>query len=532
MRGRWFRFAAPVLCLALLPLLASAAVRLPSLISDNMCLQAGAKVKIWGWADPGEEIRVSMNHKWAETVAGEDGRWLVRLGPFKPGGPYTMTVKGDNEIVIKNVLVGEVWVASGQSNMQMAVASVRNAKQEIAAANYPKIRLFTVPRHPSLKPEEDVGGRWVECSPKTVPGFSAVAYFFGREIHKQLGVPVGLIHSSWGGTVAEAWTSREGLESKPELKPIVDRLEDVFAKAPDARERFYEYWREWSRKWWPWYRAMRQWRAAVAKAKKEGKEPPPKPKVEPPPPVGSNNTPTCLFYGMIYPLLNYRIRGVIWYQGESNAGRAYQYRVLFPTMIQDWRRHWKIGDFPFYYVQLANFMAPQKQPAEPSAWAELREAQLMALHVPNTGMAVIIDIGEAADIHPKNKQDVGKRLALWALAKTYGKDIVFSGPIYHWAEWIDPGHVRLHFKYTGSGLMAKGGELKGFAVAGPDRKFHWATAKIEGDTVVVWSDEVPYVVAVRYGWANNPICNLYNKEGLPASPFRTDDWPGVTINNK
>ncbi|MBC7286772.1 MAG: sialate O-acetylesterase, partial [Armatimonadetes bacterium] len=396
----------------------------------------------------------------AETTADENGKWLVSIGPFEPGGPHTMSVRGSNEIVVNNVVVGEVWVTSGQSNMAWTVLGAANAQEEIASANYPLIRLFTVPRHPSLKPEEDVpGGRWVECSPQTVPGFSAVAYFFGRELHKRLGVPIGLIHSSWGGTAAEAWTSREGLESRPELKPLVDRLDQVLAKVPDARERFYEYFVEWEKKWRPYYNAMRQWQEAVEQAKKEGKEPPPKPEVEPPPPVGDNNTPTCLFYGMIHPLLNYSIRGAIWYQGESNAGRAYQYRVLFPALIQDWRRQWNLGDFPFYYVQLANFMAVQTEPAEASAWAELREAQTMALSLPNTGMAVIIDIGEANDIHPKNKQDVGKRLALWALAQTYGQQIVYSGPLYDRAEWIDPGHVRIHFKHTGSGLVANGDEL-------------------------------------------------------------------------
>lgn len=353
------------------------------------------------------------------------------------------------------------------------------------------------------------------CSPETVPGFSAVGYFFGRELHKELNVPIGLIHTSWGGTPAESWTRRGALESVPDCMPILERFDEAMAKYPEAKKKYDE--------------SMIAWKEDVKKAKAEGKNPPRRPGA----PFGPGNphSPAGLYNAMIAPLIPYSIGGAIWYQGESNAGRAYQYRKLFPAMITNWRKDWGQGDFPFLFVQLANFMAVDPEPVD-SAWAELREAQLMTLALPNAGMAVIIDIGEARDIHPKNKQDVGKRLALWALGKSYGKKQVYSGPIYK-SKRTEGNKITLEFEHVGGGLAAGGGEpLKGFAVAGADRKFVWADAKIDGNTVIISSDEVSEPAAVRYGWANNPVCNLYNKEGLPASPFRTDDWPGVTVNNK
>ncbi len=493
---------------------AFADVKLPAVIGDNMVLQQGGKVSIWGWADPDEEVMVGVSwHSmmWAVT-ADKDGKWSFKMNPPKVGGPYEMTLTGKNTITIKNILVGEVWVCSGQSNMQMAVNRSANAEQEIAEAGYPKIRLFSVKRKVAEKPQSDCEGNWTECSPETAPGFSAVAYFFGRELHKQLDVPVGLIHTSWGGTPAEAWTKREVLEANPDCAPILKRYDDAVARYPQAKKEHEQ--------------KLAEWKQATEKAKAEGENPPRRPRAPFGP--GHPHSPAGLYNAMIAPLIPYGIQGAIWYQGESNAGRAYQYRTLFPGMIKNWRDDWGRGEFPFLFVQLANFMKVKPEPDE-SAWAELREAQSMTLALPNTGMAVIIDIGEADDIHPKNKQDVGKRLALWPLAGTYGKKLVYSGPIYKSMK-LDGNSIILSFDHAGGGLVAKGEEqLKGFSIAGADRKFVWADAKIEGGTVVVSSDKVSEPAAVRYAWADNPVCNLYNQEDLPASPFRTDKWPGVTV---
>ena len=492
-------------------------VKLPSVIGDNMVLQRGKKVTIWGWAKPGEEVMagVSWNGmRWAVT-ADEEGKWMFKMNPPKAGGPYEMTISGKNMIKIKNIMVGEVWVCSGQSNMQMSVQNSNNAKEEIAAADYPNIRLFSVTRKVATEPQSDCEGSWSLCSPETVPGFSAAGYFFGRELHKQLDVPIGLIHTSWGGTPSEAWTRRGVLEKMPDAIPILERFDDAVARYPQAMQE-YEQKRE-------------EWKKAVEKAKAEGTNRPRAPRA----PMGPEHphSPAGLYNAMIAPLIPYGINGAIWYQGESNAGRAYQYRKIFPAMINNWRKDWGQGDFSFLFVQLANFMDIKPEPVD-SAWAELREAQLMTLDLPNTGMAVIIDIGEAKDIHPKNKQDVGKRLALWALAKNYGKNLVYSGPLFKNMN-VEDNEAILSFDNVGGGLIARGGEaLKGFAIAGADRKFVWADANIEGDKVVVSSNEVSAPVSVRYAWADNPVCNLYNEEGLPASPFRTDSWPGVTAGNK
>lgn len=488
---------------------ARAEVRLPHVFGDNMVLQAHARVPVWGWADPGEEVHVLVGDQLKKTRADQDGRWRVDLAPLDYG-PVRFVVEGNNRIEFKNVLVGEVWVCSGQSNMEWPVARAMNADKEIATANYPEIRLFKVAKVVADKPLEDTGGSWRVCSPETVRDFSAVGYFFARELHQRLGVPIGMIQSAWGGTPAEAWTSREALEADPELRPILERWDAILANYEQAQRRYEE--------------ALRRWREQAQAARQAGKPVPPRPR----PPRGPNHPhrPSGLYNGMICPIVPFAIKGVIWYQGESNASRAYQYRKLFRTMIRDWRRTWGQGDFPFLFVQLANFRQRRAEPGE-SDWAELREAQMMALQEPNTAMAVAIDIGEANNIHPRNKQEVGRRLALAALAIAYGQDVVYSGPLFDRME-IEGNKVRLHFKHVDGGLVAKGGELRGFAIAGPDRKFVWAKAVIEGDTVVVWSDEVPNPVAVRYGWADNPDCNLYNKAGLPASPFRTDDWPGIT----
>ncbi len=506
-------------CLACLisPPPSRADVRLPAVIGDNMVLQGGASVSFWGWADPNEEIEVRMS--WSDAVAqmqaDEDGTWALRMAAPDFGGPYEMTFKGKNTIDLKNILVGEAWVCSGQSNMQWTVQNSANAEQEIAAARYPKIRLFSVARKVADSPQADCEGQWVECSPETIPGFSAVAYFFGRRLHKDLDSPVGLIHTSWGGTPAEAWASARTLKDNPEFEPILNRYEDAVANYPRALVKYRE--------------DVQKWEEAAEKAKAEGTRAPQRPRAPFGP--GHPHSPSGLYNAMIAPLIPYTIKGAIWYQGESNAGRAYQYRSLFPAMIKSWWQSWGQGDFPFLFVQLANFMKVEEEPGD-SAWAELREAQTMTLDLPNTGMAVIIDIGEADDIHPKNKQDVGNRLALWALAKAYFKDVVYSGPLYSFMN-VRGDEIVLHFQHVDGGLVAKGdGPLKGFAIAGEDRKFVWADARIEGETVVVRSDQVAKPVAVRYAWANNPICNLYNEAGLPASPFRTDGWPGVTVDAK
>jgi len=512
----------PTLRIIIILVLASAGVavadiRLPAIIGDNMVLQQGGKVSIWGWAEPGEEVTVGVSWRSMKFAvkADKDGKWSFRLNPPKGDGPFEMTFTGKNSITIKNILAGEVWVCSGQSNMQMSVQSSASAEQEIAEANYPKIRLFSVTRKVADKPQPDCEGSWTECSPKTVPDFSAVAYFFGRELHKQLKVPVGLIHTSWGGTPAESWTRREVLESDADFAPILKRYDDAVTNYPQAKKEYEQ--------------KLAEWKQAVEKAKAEGTNPPGRPG-EPFGP-GHYQSPSGLYNAMIAPLIPYGIQGAIWYQGESNAGRAYQYRKLFPAMIENWRKDWGVGKFSFLFVQLANFMKTKPEPDE-SSWAELREAQSMTLSLPMTGMAVIIDIGDADDIHPKNKQDVGKRLALWALAQQYGKKLVYSGPIYKSMK-IDGSSIILSFDHVGGGLVAKSEEqLKGFAIAGADRKFVWADAKIKGNTVVVSSDKVPEPAAVRYAWADNPVCNLYNKEDLPASPFRTDDWPGITINSR
>ena len=471
-----------------------AELKLHPLFGDHMVLQQGIAAPVWGTAEPGEEIAVAIGDQKKSAKAGADGRWMAKLDPLKAGGPLELTVAGKKSITLKDVLVGEVWVASGQSNMQWSVKQSASPEPEIAAANYPKLRLFYVPRIPAAEPVRDVNAKWEVCTPETIPNFSAVAYYFGRDLQKAIDVPVGLIHTSWGGTAAELWTSKRVMESHEGLKDYVT---------------FYQKRRE------THAAQMAKFKEDSEKAKAEGKPAPKAP--------GNFMDASCLYNGMIAPLIPYGIKGAIWYQGESNAGNAKGYQALFPAMIRNWREDWGQGDFPFLFVQLANYMKRQESPGE-SNWAELREAQTKTLALPKTGMAVIIDIGAANDIHPKNKQDVGKRLALWAQSQVYGKDIVYSGPLYD-AIKVEGDKVRISFKQAGSGLEAKGGKLTGFAIAGEDRKFVWAEAKVEGKEVVVSCPQVAKPVAVRYAWADNPDCNLYNQEGLPASPFRTDDWP-------
>ena len=494
---------------------ARADVRLPTVIGDNMVIQSGMTAPIWGWADAGEQVTVAILGQKKTASPDAAGKWMVKLDPIQAGGPYSMTIQGKNCLTLKNILAGEVWLCSGQSNMQMSVRSSNDADKEIAAANWPQIRLISVPNKGTQEPQSDFVGKWEACSPQNVGNFSAAAYFFGRELHKDLKKPIGLIHCSWGGSSCEAWVKRSLLEADPRYQPLLARWEQTVKNFDPAKAKEqYE-------------KNLANWKKKVAAAKAANKPLPRGPRLDNP--VAGQHRPANLYNGMLLPLIPYAIRGAIWYQGESNAGRAYEYRALFPLMIQNWRSDWGQGDFPFYFVQLANFMVEKPEPAD-SAWAELREAQSMTLKFPNTGQAVIIDIGDAKDIHPKNKQDVGKRLALCALAKTYGKSLVYSGPEYKSMK-KQGAKIAICFDHVGGGLTAQGGgPLKGFSIAGANKQFVWADAQIVGDTVVVSSSQVAVPAAVRYAWADNPVCNLVNKAGLPAGPFRTDTWPGITVN--
>lgn len=481
---------------------AHADVRLPALFSDNMVVQQKIPVPVWGWAAPGEVVTVTLGGSKATATTDGQGKWMVRLDPLPAGGPLELSVAGNNALTIKNVLVGEVYIASGQSNMEMSVNAVRNRDQEVAAADHPSIRMFTVGKRIATTPQTDCRGSWAVCSPATVPGFSAVGYFFALNLHKALNVPVGIIHSSWGGTPVQSWTDLQSLRDEPALKSMAVAVEQQFAA----------YSKELAD-------AVRGWLPAYDAAVAAGQQPPwapPLPTNQPGP-----GTTTGLYNAMIAPLVPYAIAGVIWYQGESNAGNAALYRTQFPTMIKGWRRIWGQGDFPFFWVQLANYMQVRPEPSE-SAWAELREAQTMTLALPNTGMATIIDLGEANDIHPRNKQDVGARLALVAEKVAYGRDVVYSGPMYAGMK-VEGDKAVISFTHVDGGLEAKGGQpLQGFAICGEDKKYVWADATIVGETVVVSSPQVRQPVAVRYAWADNPVCNLYNQAGLPAVPFRTD----------
>jgi sialate O-acetylesterase len=504
----------PLLVVALFGLFSSsswAAVKPHALIAENMVLQQGMKVPIWGTADDGEQVTVQFQGQEA-TATAREGKWLVRLDNLKTGGPYEMTIRGSNTIHFKNVLVGEVWICSGQSNMEWPVQATQDAGKTIEQSTNPMIRLFTVAKRPASAPLKEVQGSWAECGPNAVPGFSAVGYFFGRDLQKALQVPVGLIHTSWGGTPAEAWTSREALEAEPSLRYMAEKQDRELHDYPKALDRFAE--------------EFGRFRNLVAKATAAGHDLPSPPAL-PGDPARNPWGASTLYNGMIAPLVPFAIRGATWYQGESNAGRAYEYRTLLPAMIRSWRAAWNEGDFTFLIVQLAPFTKIVREPTD-SDWAELREAQLStAQTLPKTGLAVITDVGEEFDIHPRKKKPVGARLALAARALAYDQKIVYAGPTYS-AMHVDGSKIVLSFKHVGSGLVARGGPLTGFAVAGPDHKFVNAQAEIQGDKVVVSSPQVAQPVAVRFGWANYPVVNLWNKAGLPASPFRTDDFPLVT----
>ena len=636
-------------------------IQVPILFSDNMVLQRNQILPVWGTADVGGKVKVEINNQSKTTVVRKDGKWRVTLDKMSAGGPYELKISGKDSILIKNVMIGEVWVCSGQSNMQMPLADwgkIVNYEKEIASANYPNIRLFYVNRTMSNVPVDTISSSgWDECNPNTIAGFSATAYFFGRHLFENLKVPVGLIHTSWGGSVAEAWASENALETFPEFVDEVNSIK-MDTTHPDTALKEYKInlkkyqellvekdagyrnnqnvWKnpnldvsDWDKMNLPtfWEKAGHEkldgavwfrkevnipasmvgkeltlqlgpindrditWFNGVEVGRTSGASKPRiykipvslvksgknvivvrvfdiganggiwgKPeqvqikdnfnnnislagfwsynigldlKTMPPQPVSPQdiNRPTVLHNAMISPLIPFGIRGAIWYQGESNANRAFQYRTLFPAVIKDWRALWNQGDFPFLFVQLANFQKVETKPKE-DTWAELREAQLLTLSLPNTGMAVCIDIGDAEDIHPKNKQEVGRRLALNALNLVYGQDVVYSGPMYKSMQ-VEGDKIRLSFDLFDGGLTTKEGDkLTGFSIAGSDKKFHWADAEIDGKTILVSCKDVPVPVAVRYAWASNPICNLYNGAGLPASPFRTDSWKGITEGNR
>jgi len=483
-------------------------VRLPGVFGDHMVLQRGMPIRVWGWADPAEKVTVTIGRLKGSVTADARGKWRAELDPLKTVGSLKMTVRGKNTVILKDVLAGDVWFCSGQSNMYWPVKSSADARKEIGAAKWPQIRSFEVSKDAGDKPRDDVYGRWRVCSPATVGNFSAVAYYFARHLHRELKVPIGLIHSSWAASSAHPWTSREGLAADPKLKTFVNYA--MKQTGEDLRKFRKEFESQWA-----------EWRKAAAAARAEGKQPPRRPQVSFRNPV--RHVPSALYNGMVAPVTPMNIKGVIWYQGENDAHRGMFYQTIFEALIRDWRRQWRQDKLPFLFVQLANYKKRLAEPAE-SKWAELRAAQAAALRLPATGMACIIDIGEAENIHPKNKQDVGRRLALAGLHVAYGRELVYSGPVLKGMK-TDGNKAALAFNHIGGGLVVKGGDkLKGFAVAGSDRKFVWASARITGHKVVVSSEEVGKIIAVRYAWADNPECNLYNTEGLPAVPFRTDDW--------
>ncbi|HEY0769955.1 MAG TPA: sialate O-acetylesterase [Sphingobacteriaceae bacterium] len=627
----------------------SANVQLPKIFGDHMVLQRDRAITVWGWADPKERITVTFNKQSKTASAGKDGSWKIQLSAEAAGGPYTLTIKGKNTLSLTDVLVGDVWICSGQSNMEWTVRNSNNPQEEIEAANFPTIRHFKIPNTVASEPQSDIrGGEWKPATSENVADFTAVGYFFARELTKELNVPIGLINTSWGGTHSETWTSREAFAADDEFKSMIAgmprlnldslakqkeietraKIESLQGKldAPGASSKWIDAsfddssWKTmtlpnlweglglpdfdgvvWFRKEL-WLSPGESGKPAVlqlamiddwdetfingnkigstmqyneprkylvpASLLKEGKnvitvrvedtgggggiygdaskmilhvggksisiagdwrfriERVAKGTAS----VGPNSYPTLLFNAMINPILPMSIKGALWYQGESNAGRAYQYRKAFPLMIKDWRQRWGQGDFPFYFVQLATFQANNGNSEVGSNWAELREAQTMTLSLPNTGMAVTTDIGDPGDIHPRNKQDVGKRLAAIALNRTYGRPRVDSGPTFT-SMTIEGSKAILSFDNIGGGLVAKDkyGYLKGFEIAGEDRKFRFAKAMIEGDRVVVYHDKVSKPVAVRFGWADDATDNnLFNAAGFPAVPFRTDNWKGIT----
>ncbi len=499
------RFLFSILLIMAWPGLLLAKPFLPSIFGDHMVLQQNLANPVWGWADPGESIGVSIAGQNHQTKADGEGAWRVALAPIPAGGPYTLTILGKQEVSFSDVLVGEVWICSGQSNMAWTVTRSDDAELEIQSAKFPQVRIISVPHVGTQQPQNDFEGHWERITPESIAEFSAVGYFFGRRLHQALEVPIGLIDNAWGGSAAEAWIRRDVLQSDGRFDELMANWEAIEATYdPEAGQAEFQA-------------ALRAWN--------QGGRQGPRPYS-----LTGNQRPANIFNGVLHPTIGYGIRGAIWYQGESNASRAHQYRDLFPLMIQHWRDLWNQGDFPFYYVQLADFRDEKPEP-EVSDWAELREAQTMVMDkLDKVGQAVIIDIGEGRDIHPRNKQMVANRLARWALANDYGIDIHHWSPTYQSME-RKGNTITLTFDHVGQGLYSfDTAEPQGFAIAGEDRHFAWAQAKIvDENTVEVWNDEISHPVAVRYAWADNPVCNLFSRDGLPATPFRTDDWPGITV---
>lgn len=497
---------------------AMADIKPAQLFVDHMVIQRDTEAPIWGTADPNE--KVSVKASWgakAKTVADKEGKWSVKLQTPQAGGPHSLSLEGNNQIQIKDVLSGDVWLCSGQSNMAWPVSKSLTPQKDIATANYPKIRSFMVERKTALSPQENCEGSWTICSPQTVKNFSATAYYTGRELHKELNVPIGLLTSAWGGTIVEAWTPWDKQDQDPFALAIKNPI-DKKAKAytPENAKANYE-------------KQLKQWEKKAAESKKNKKRGPRKPALAQDPRL-HQNYPANLYNGMIHPLAPFSIKGAVWYQGESNAQKmepAEHYHVQLSCMITSWRELWK-QEIPFYAVQLPNFKKAQQAPVENHNWPAIRESFVKTTKNTAQSYAVCtIDLGEAKNIHPKNKQGVGKRMASTILNKTYGKNTPTTP--FMKSHKIDGNKVIIEFSYSGSGLMAKDGPLKSFAIAGKDQKFVWADAKIISkngtDYVEVSSPEVSKPSSVRYAWADNPTeCNLYSKEGFPASPFRTDNW--------
>jgi sialate O-acetylesterase len=507
-----------LLLLALMTVTAHADVRLPEVIGNSMVLQQKMPVPIWGTAEPGEAITVSFGSQKKTIVAGADGKWRVDLGKLSANfTPQTMTIVGKNAIELQDILVGEVWLVSGQSNMQRLLRETDNGEAVQGAADHPNIRLFNVSREVAFKRKVGKLGEWAACTPGSVKEFSAAGYYFGVGLQRELNVPVGLINSSYGGSQAEAWTPVAYLEASPDLKPTIDRTQIWAAEREKVRVDYAE--------------AIRKWREDSDKAKAAGAKPSPSPGV--PDALRDYRIASSIYDGMIEPLMPFAIRGAVWYQGESNEARAEQYNLLLPTMIRAWRERWGQGNFPFGIIQLPNYRSVKAEPEE-APWSFIREAQrLTAINIRNAGLIVIIDIGEANDIHPKNKADVGKRMLAWALKDVYGRKIATS-PVLKKTE-IKGGRIILTFGDVGRGLTVKTGDrLEEFAIAGADKKWIWADAKIIGkNKVQVSSPKVRDPKAVRYAFNSNPATpNLTNDSGFPASPFRTDNWPDPTAGKR
>ncbi len=498
---------------------AGAAIRLPAVFGDHMVIQRDKPVIIWGWAVPQEAVTARLAGQEARSTAGADGRWQIVLPAVIAGaGPLELTVAGSKSapVVLKDILAGEVWLCSGQSNMEFWLASTFSSTPEVLRADDPMIRLFNVPKKTSAVPLSDVEAKWMPCTPKTAASFSAVAYYFGLELHNRLGVPVGLIESAWGGTDIEPWTPPAGFAAVPETRPYLAAAEKSTAAYRTALAKMMPAWDSW----------VRDARTALAGAGTIPDKP-----AEPDNPFDSPQTPTALYNGMIHALVPFAIRGAIWYQGENNRNDCLAYEKKMEALIRGWRTVWQEGDFPFYYVQIApyyyayNREIPDGDVPDFLRLPLLWEAQANVLRLPHTGMAVITDITELMDIHPRNKKEVGQRLALLARAKTYGETgLVSSGPLYK-SMALENGKIRVSFDSTGSGLMIGDGPgLRWFEIAGDDHIFYKAIAEIDGPTVIVHSPRVAAPRAVRFGWHQMAVPNLFNKEGLPAGPFRTDRW--------